>query len=102
MNLNSFHISRTIAIFIVLGLIVLAAIGYTLMQGGSEDDVILTDDGAATASEANFITLASELDAIRFDTTVLSDPRFIGLADIHTAITPEPQGRADPFGPLGR
>ncbi len=92
MNLNSFHISRTIAVFVVLGLIVLAAIGYTLMQGGSEDDV----------SEANFITLASELDAIRFDTTVLSDPRFTGLADIHTAITPEPQGRADPFGPLGR
>ena len=102
MNLNSLHISRTVAVGLILALIVIAAIGYTLMQkDNAEEAVTVTDDGAL-ASEANFATLASELDSIRFDTTVLNDPRFIGLSNIHTAITPEPQGRPDPFAPLGR
>lgn len=100
MNLNSLHISRTLIIFIVLGVILLAAIGYTLMQSDGETDVISVDGIATSESEANFVTLASELASIEFDTHVLSDPRFIGLVNIHTAITPEPQGRPDPFGPL--
>ena len=102
MNLNSLHISRTVAIVIVLGLIVVAAIGYTLMQNGNTDDTISVSDGAATASEANFITLASELDSIEFDTSILADPRFLSLSNIHTAITPEPMGREDPFAPFGQ
>lgn len=99
MNLNSLHISRTVAIVIILVLIVLAAIAYTFMQDDA-DGAVVTVDGATSASEANFITLASELDSITFDTTILSDVRFTSLANIHTAITPEPQGREDPFGSL--
>lgn len=102
MNLNSLHISRTVAIGLILGLIVIAAIAYTLMQNKDDDETISVTDEGALASEATFVTLASELDAIDFDTTVLNDPRFIGLSNIHTAITPEPQGRPDPFAPLGR
>jgi hypothetical protein len=97
MNLNSLHISRTVGVAIVLGLIVLAAIGYTLMPKAESDDTITVDGGASTESEANFISLATELDSIDFNTAILSDPRFLGLSNIHTAITPEAQGRNDPF-----
>ena len=99
MNLNSLHISRTVAVVIVLALIVIAAIAYTLMGSGT-DETITVSDPATTQSEANFITLASELDSIVFDASIISDPRFTSLVNIHTAITPEPVGRNDPFSPL--
>ena len=97
MNLNSLHISRTAGVGLVLGLIVIAAIAYTLMQNGAPEETITVEGETSNASEANFISLASELDSIDFNTTILSDPRFLGLSNIHTAITPEIQGRKDPF-----
>lgn len=97
MNLNSLHISRTVGVGIVLALIVLAAIGYTLMSNDTSDATVTVEGGASTASEANFISLATELSSIDFNTAILSDPRFLGLSNIHTAITPEAQGRNDPF-----
>ena len=102
MNLNSLHISRTATIGLILGLIVIAAIVYTLMGGTEPEETISISDPAATESEANFATLANELDSIVFDTTILTDPRFTSLMNIHTAITPEPQGRPDPFAPIGQ
>lgn len=100
MNFNSIHLSRTTIMLIVLGMLVLAAVAYTLL-GGTETAEVVSVDGVATSeSEANFVTLAGELGSIEFDTRVLSDPRFLILANIHTSITPEPQGRPDPFGPL--
>ncbi|MEK7510750.1 MAG: hypothetical protein AAB582_00740 [Patescibacteria group bacterium] len=101
MNLNSLHISRTVAIGIILAIVVIAAIAYTLMNDGT-DETITVSDPATTESEANFITLASELDSIAFDASVLSDPRFTSLVNINTAITPEPVGRSNPFSPIGR
>lgn len=99
MNLNSLHISRTVAIVIVLAIIVIAAIAYTLMSDG-EGDVVTVSDTPTTQSEATFVTLASELDSIVFDASILSDPRFTSLVNMHTAITPEPVGRNNPFSPL--
>lgn len=99
MNQNSFHLSRTASVGVVLVVLVAAAIAYTVFQGRSTDETITVSE-TATASEANFVTLASELDVIVFDVSILSDPRFLSLVNIHTAITPEPAGRADPFSKL--
>lgn len=99
MNLNSLHISRTVGVGLVLGIIVLLAIGYTLMPKDTSDATVTIEGGASTISEANFISLATELDSIDFNTAILTDPRFLGLSNIHTAITPEAQGRSDPFAP---
>ncbi|MEK9184235.1 MAG: hypothetical protein AAB892_00715 [Patescibacteria group bacterium] len=102
MNPNSFHISRTVAVLVALAVIIALAVGYTLMKNDESDSTVSVTGGAATASEANFVTLAGELDSIVFDTSIFSDPRFLALIDIHTAITPEVPGRNDPFAPLGR
>ena len=100
MNLNSLHLSRTTAVGIILAIIIGGAIWYTMSKEDTEDDIIVESDPASTASEANFVTLASELDSISFDTSVLSDMRLLSLMNIHTAITPEPQGRTDPFSSI--
>ncbi len=97
MNFNSLHISRTAGVGLVLSLIVLAAIGYTLMSKDAPEGTITVEGGASTLSEATFVSLATELDAVDFNTAILTDPRFLGLSNIHTAITPEVQGRNDPF-----
>jgi hypothetical protein len=54
----------------------------------------------ASAAEISFLDLAQKAESVSFDTSILSDPRFQALVDIHTAIVPEPQGRTDPFAVL--
>jgi hypothetical protein len=100
MNTNGFQISRTIIILIVLGVLVLLAVSYLLVRTKEDPGTVSVTGIPATATEANFITLASQLDGIVFDTSVLVDPRFLSLQDIHTAVLPESAGRPDPFAPL--
>jgi hypothetical protein len=47
-----------------------------------------------------FLNLSSQIGPISFDTSVFSDPRFMALTDIHTAILPESVGRNDPFASI--
>lgn len=63
---------------------------------------ITATSGNASDAEVSFISLVSKLDPIVFDTTILSDPRFISREDIKTTIVPETAGRRDPFAPIGR
>jgi len=52
----------------------------------------------ASQTETEFVELVSQLGAITFDISIFSDPRFSGLTDIRTPISPEEAGRRDPFG----
>jgi len=102
MNLNALHLSRTAILGIIVGLVLLAALGYLVMNNNQPEETVTATDAETIASEAEFVTLASELDSIKFDLSILSDPRFMALINIHTAITPEQRGRPDPFAPIGR
>jgi hypothetical protein len=53
-------------------------------------------------AETTFVNLATQLEPLGFDTAILSDPRFMALVDIHTAVIPESAGRRDPFASDGR
>jgi len=90
--------SRNTIIAIVIGLVVLAAAAYMLFF--RTDASAVSSSVPTTPAEATFVNLAEQLKPLGFDTTILSDPRFIALTDIHTAILPEPIGRKDPFAPL--
>ncbi len=99
------HISQNTIVIIAFGLIVAAAVGYLLFEKPSvstttSTDTTTTSTGPASGAEATFVNLVSQLDSVTFDTSILSDPRFTGLQDIHTAILPEASGRPDPFAPL--
>jgi hypothetical protein len=63
-------------------------------------NVSIEGEGAVTEAHATFLALAAQLEPVAFDASVLSDPRFLALVDITTAILPEDAGRTDPFGRL--
>ncbi len=89
------------SILIALAVVVLGAVAYFVwMRGGDDASITTMSDGPASAAQATFLTLASRLNSVEFDTNVLTDPRFTSLIDIKTAILPEAAGRKDPFAPL--
>ena len=97
------HINRkTLLTIICAAVVLLGGFYYFFFVAESSDETVLTADAPASEAEISFITLVSQLDPIEFDTRILDDPRFQALVDIRTEVVPEPQGRTDPFGPLGR
>jgi flagellar basal body-associated protein FliL len=94
--------NQTKIIAVVLGIVVILGAAYLLFFNTSSDTTAVTSDGAPTsAAEVNFLNLSSQIEPVTFDTSILNDPRFTSLVDIHTAILPEASGRKDPFAPLG-
>ncbi|MFZ1987810.1 MAG: hypothetical protein WAV21_02130 [Minisyncoccia bacterium] len=94
-------ISKNRSVVIGLGAIVIIAVGYLLFSGSAAPAADLTmSNEAASPAELFFVNKASELGTIEFDTTVLSDPRFLALIDMKTVILPETAGRPDPFAPI--
>ena len=75
---------------------------YFFFYDSGTDPVLTSTNGLASDAELSFISLVGQIDPITFDTSLLSDPRFISRNDIRTAIVPEPAGRRDPFAPLDR
>ena len=96
--------SRSTLVFVLCLVIVAGGLGYYFFFFNSNTNAAVSavNGGAASDAELSFITLVSKLDPIVFDTTVLSDPRFMARQDIRTAIVPEAAGRKDPFAPIGR
>lgn len=93
--------SQTPVVLAILAIIVLAAAGYLLFGSNDEDAALEGTTAPASAAELAFLNLTAQIEPVAFDTSILSDPRFIALQDIRTAILPEPSGRLDPFAPLG-
>lgn len=92
--------NKTTGIAIALGVILLGAAAYLMLRPSTAPGVSASGAPASEA-ELTFITLTAKIDPVAFDTSILADPRFMGLRDIRTAIIPEPAGRIDPFAPLG-
>lgn len=95
--------SRKNLLTIAAALIVLiGGFYYFFFVAKSSDETVLSADAPATEAELSFITLVSQIGSVEFDARILGDQRFRSLVDIRTEVVPEPQGRTDPFGPLGR
>jgi hypothetical protein len=94
MNFDSKTVSIIIAVLVVAG----GAYWYFFMN--NSESVPLTASLTQTADEAQFQTLATQLQNITFDTSIFTDPRFMALVDISAQITPESTGRLDPFAPV--
>lgn len=92
-------INRPTGILIFIGILVLAAAAYLIMNGKQQD--VLTASGTpSSAAEMQFLSLTQQIDPVEIDTAILADPRFQRLIDIRTDILPEASGRQDPFAPL--
>lgn len=93
---------KNILTFLAAALVIAGGFYYFFFVASDSDETVLPSGAPASQAEISFIALVGQLDPIAFDTSIFSNPRFTQLVDIHTAVLPEPQGRTDPFGPLGR
>lgn len=84
----------------VLGLLLIAAALYLLFGKSDTSSVISANAGATSVAEQTFLNLTAQINPIAFDASILTDPRFMALQDLKTAIIPESSGRTDPFAPL--
>lgn len=94
-------LSKKKSIMLAAGIVILGVVAYVVwLRPQPVENVSIDGLGPANEAQATFLTLAAQLQPIVFDASVLSDPRFLALIDIKTAILPETPGRTDPFGPL--
>lgn len=92
---------KNLQVLAAAGIVVLGIVAYlTWLRPAPEENVSITGMGSTSEAQAAFLTLAAQLEPVGFDASVLSDPRFLSLVDMKTAIVPEPEGRIDPFAPL--
>lgn len=89
---------NTIILIIATIIVSIGAYWYFFANQSNEAPLTVTDGQMST--EAEFQSLVQQLQPISFDTKIFSDSRFMSLVDITTPITPETQGRLDPFSPL--
>lgn len=100
-NYSGMHLSRSTTIVIAAAIVVLGIVAYIMWGKTGETPTVSVTGAPKSAAEATFVDLATQLEPIGFDTTVLSDPRYTALQDIHTSVISEAAGRNDPFAPLG-
>ncbi|MDB5195436.1 MAG: hypothetical protein JWO84_620 [Parcubacteria group bacterium] len=94
--------NKNTIIAIVIGFVLLTAAGYFLFVKPAPSTGALSASEPASPEETMFVNLAAQLEPLGFDTSILSDPRFLALVDLHTAVIAEPTGRRDPFAPFGK
>ncbi len=93
--------SSSKSIYIVVGVLIVFAIGYFYFQGskpvdnGALQELVPTDDVAARV-----VSLLNQIQSLKIDATFFDDEAYQSLID-HTQQIPEvPVGRPNPFAPL--
>ncbi len=87
-------------IFVVIGGIALAiGVWYTLTPGAGSSSV-LSSSGTDAGPGQDVVDTLRQLDAVKLDAAIFSEPAFGDLKDFSTQIVPEPVGRPNPFAPL--
>ncbi len=82
----------------ILGIILIAALGYYLMTQRSSSNLQGSVPNNQIAAESStFLRRLNDLKSITLDDSVFSNPRFDALVDFSEPISPEPVGRINPF-----
>lgn len=82
-----------------LALVIVLGAAYLYFFSAAPQAPLISTTPAAP-SEQQFLDVAAELQPISFNTAIFSDPRFAALVDLTVPVTPETQGRPDPFAPI--
>ncbi len=94
-----YRMKSNIIILVVATLVIAAwAFWYYSTRTGNEPSLSVSAEG--NQAQTRFQTLVRELQAVSFDTSIFSDPRFMALIDLTTPIVSEVAGRVDPFAPV--
>lgn len=88
---------------IILGLALLAALGYYLFVLNKDSGIDITDISISNQAEAEtqeFLRRLNELKNINLSGEIFSDQRFQSLVDFGTDVEPSQIGRENPFAPV--
>jgi hypothetical protein len=83
------------------GIVVLVVLGYIYFAyfSGSSTPALTSTDTANTALSQNLLVTLQNLQTIKLDNSIFSDPAFISLTDFGVTIPPQAVGNPDPFLP---
>jgi hypothetical protein len=86
---------------LLIGIAIVVVLGglYLYFFSGSPQTPV-SASAPAGAQEQQFLNAAAELQPISFNTAIFTDPRFASLVDITVPVSPDVQGRTDPFAPI--
>ena len=90
-------------IFIILGIITVACGGYYFVaqRGVADPGVSESKLQQMLTSTQAFIQYRQTLNQITFDFTLFEDDRFRTLRSYSEPVEPKPEGRPNPFAPVG-
>lgn len=91
---------------IVLGVIVIAglSLAYYFFARTPASDVQVTVAGRSqnlSLEGQQALTLLEEINTITINRDVITNPTLQSLEDLHQTVPTQPQGRPDPFAPIG-
>lgn len=89
-------------LILIIALIIIAGVAYTVLFGGQDNNLLVSEriDNTASAEESNLLTILLDLQEVELDESIFSDPVFRSLEDFGQDIVPEPVGRENPFAPI--
>ncbi len=88
----------------MLVVVALVGLGYFYYSGSSTPAsttlIAESDEGAAAAAQV--LSLLNQIQVLKIDTAIFSDPGYKTLRDYSVAIPPVNVGRPNPFAPISR
>jgi len=94
---------KTIFIIIIVGLLIMIAFSYLGNSGTSTSSTSLTatQSGSESADAQYIYSLLQQMNQVKLEDTVFSDPSFLNLKDNTVSFSAQPSGRDNPFSPVG-
>lgn len=91
---------------ILIGVVILIAsfFAYRFFFAKEEESgpsVLVADKASISQEERSILELLADMQSINLDTSILKNKNFLNLQDFTVSITPESQGRDNPFAPIG-
>jgi len=85
-----------------VGIVLVAVIAYFYFSGGSapSSQASLQVQAGSVTPGSQVLALLNQIQSLRIDRSLFSDPGYKSLQDYSVAIPPQGVGRADPFAPL--
>ncbi len=103
-------LKKNFALIGIILMVILGAIWYSLSSGGgagapvevTEGGVLVATEGdPEAAGDPDVLKLLLDMRAIKLDGRLFKSPAFRALQDTGKQILKEPQGRVNPFAPVG-
>jgi hypothetical protein len=90
---------------IFIGLLIVILIALVTYNAVSSISVVHADSTSSSATSSpvdqNILTLLSSFQNVTIDSSLFSSNLFQSLKDFSTTLPTEPEGRANPFAPIG-